>query len=64
MKRRHTVTRHPCLATGEWRELAVYGVAPETPGLLPAALSASHSDDGTVFFDNLKMESAQKEPNQ
>lgn len=64
MKHRHTAALHPCPATGEWRELLGYGIAPEAPGLHPAVITASHSDGGTVFFDKFKVESAQKAPNQ
>ena len=54
----NTSTKHSLPHSGEWRELVVYGVAPSDSGIISVSLTASHSDGGKVYFDNLKLESA------
>ena len=54
----NTSKHHSLPRSGEWRELVVYGIAPEDAGIISIALTASHSDGGKVYFDNLKLESA------
>lgn len=54
----NTSTLHPLPHSGEWRKLVVYGVSPAEEGVISLALTASHSDGGKVYFDNLTLESA------
>ena len=56
----NTSVTHPSPRTGEWRELVVYGKAPEEPGILSVALTGTLSDGGIVYFDNLKVETTSK----
>jgi hypothetical protein len=54
----NTSVKHSLPHSGEWRKLVVYGAAPSDSGVISVSLTASHSDGGKVYFDNLKLESA------
>ena len=55
----NSTAMHKLPKSGEWRKLEVYGIAPHEEGTYSISMTGSHSDGGVVFFDNLKIESAE-----
>jgi hypothetical protein len=55
----NSTSLHKLPKSGEWRKLEVYGIAPHEEGMYSISMTGSHSDGGVVFFDNLKIESAE-----